>query len=125
MNRFKLLSIASAAALLSACATQPDKIPAASVSPVAYQGYNCKQISQEVTRISDDMNRLYSHLKKTADNDGAQMAVGMVLFWPALFFLEGGDGPQAAEYARLKGELDALESVSIKRDCDIAFPEKL
>ena len=32
-------------------------------------------------------------------------------------FLEGGDGPEAAEYPRLKAELDALESVSIQKNC--------
>ena len=28
------------------------------------------------------------------------MGVGLILFWPTLFFREGGDGPEAAEYAR-------------------------
>jgi hypothetical protein len=52
------------------------------------------------------------------------MAVGMILFWPALFFLEGGDGPQAAEYGRLKGERDALERVAIQKKCDPAIIPK-
>ena len=47
------------------------------------------------------------------------MAIGLVLFWPTLFFLEGGDGPEAAEYARLKGEVDALEGVAIQKQCDM------
>ncbi|MGM0422334.1 MAG: metal ABC transporter ATP-binding protein [Pseudomonadota bacterium] len=125
MRKYKTLLALVSATLLSACASHPDKITAASVSPVAYQGYSCKQISQEVARINKDVTLLYGQLQQTANNDGAQMAIGMVLFWPALFFLEGGDGVQAAEYAQLKGELDALESVSIQRDCDIAFPEEL
>jgi hypothetical protein len=49
------------------------------------------------------------------------MAVGLVLFWPALFFLEGGDGPEAAEYACLKGEVDALEQVAIQKKCDMTM----
>ena len=63
-------------------------------------------------------SELHGQLKKTADNDAAQMGVGLILFWPVLFFLEGGDGPQAAEYARLKGERDALEEVAIFKKCD-------
>ena len=43
------------------------------------------------------------------------MAVGLLLFWPALFFLEGGDGPEAAEYARLKGQYEALRTVAVQR----------
>jgi len=38
-----------------------------------------------------------------------------------LFFLEGGDGPEAAEYGRLKGERDALEKVAIQKECGIIF----
>ena len=54
-------------------------------------------------------------LKKEASNDSAQMAIGLLLFWPALFFLEGGDGPEAAEYARLKGEYEALRTVAVQK----------
>lgn len=107
---------------LSACATSPDKIAASSASPVQYSGYSCKQIGAELRRLEKKSTELYYSLKKTADGDTAQMAVGMILFWPTLFFLEGGDGPQAAEYARIKGELEALETVSIQKKCGLTFP---
>jgi hypothetical protein len=42
-----------------------------------------------------------------------------VLFWPALFFLEGGDGAEAQEYARLKGEFDALQQMSVQKRCNL------
>ena len=42
------------------------------------------------------------------------MAFG-ILFWPALFFLEGGDGPEAAEYAQLKGQYEALRTLAVQR----------
>ena len=47
------------------------------------------------------------------------MAIGLIIFWPALFFLEGGDGASAAEYSRLKGEFEALEQASIQKSCGI------
>lgn len=57
------------------------------------------------------------------------MGVGLVLFWPTLFMLEGGDGPEAAEYARLKGEYEALRKVAIEKKCDLSLlppsPEEL
>lgn len=108
-------------ATLAGCASSPDKMAAAYVSPIQYQDYDCKQIGAELTRVSRRAQELYGQLDKTASNDGAQMAVGLVLFWPALFFLEGGDGPEAAEYARLKGERDALEQVAIQKHCDPAI----
>ena len=47
-------------------------------------------------------------------------AVTIVVFWPAAFFV-GGDRANAAEVGRLKGEMDALEQVSIKKNCGIQF----
>ncbi|MDC1214123.1 hypothetical protein N8000_06600 [Rhodospirillales bacterium] len=75
----------------------------------------------EATRISNRVNELHSQLEETADNDAAQMGVGLILFWPTLFFLEGGDGPQAQEYAKLKGERDAIEKVAVIKKCAIEF----
>jgi hypothetical protein len=109
--------------VLAGCASSPDKIAASSVSTLQYEDHNCKQIAMELDRVERKTNELYYRLDKTSGNDNAQMAVGMILFWPALFFLEGGDGPEAAEYARLKGELDALETVSIHKKCGLKFPE--
>ena len=39
-----------------------------------------------------------------------------MLFWPALFFL-GGTKQQEAEYARLKGEHEALQQSAIEKKC--------
>ena len=40
----------------------------------------------------------------------------MILFWPTLFFLDG-DSSASVEYARLKGEREALEKVAIQKNC--------
>ena len=103
---------------LAGCATQPDKIAAQYVSPIQFNDYTCEQVAGEMRRVHRRASELHGQLKKTADTDTAQMAVGLILLWPTLFFLEGGDGLQAAEYARLKGERDALEEVAILKQCD-------
>jgi hypothetical protein len=46
--------------------------------------------------------------------------VGAVVFWPALFALKG-DGNNAAELARLKGDVEAVEAESIAKKCGITF----
>lgn len=117
----KVLVGVTLAVVIGGCASSPDKIQTSYVSPLQYKDHDCDQISGEMERVSRRVNELYGSLKKTADNDSAQMAVGMVLFWPALFFLEGGDGPEAAEYGRLKGERDALEKVAIQKKCDASI----
>jgi hypothetical protein len=47
-------------------------------------------------------------------------AAAIVIFWPAAFFV-GGDKQNAAELARLKGEMDAIEQASIRKNCGIQF----
>ena len=107
--------------VLTGCASQPTKIAAQDVSPLLYKDYDCDQLVAESHRISRRVHTLHAQLKSTADADAAQMGIGLVLFWPTLLFLEGGDGPEAQEYARLKGERDAIETVSIQKKCGIEF----
>jgi hypothetical protein len=120
-----LTSIALAAGLAAGCASQPDRIAAQSVSPLQYRDYDCAQVGTEMDRVGTRAGALYANLKKTASNDQAQMAIGMLVFWPALFFLEGGDGPEAAEYARLKGEFDALEATAVQKKCTFDPPKRI
>lgn len=123
MNK-KILGALLAGSMLGGCATAPDEIRTASVSPLKYKDYSCDQIVQEMSYTSEETNRLYTALDKKASDDSVAMGVGMVLFWPALFFLEGGDGPEAAEYSQLKGEYKALRKSAVLKNCDAtAFPK--
>ncbi|MDP2091786.1 MAG: metal ABC transporter ATP-binding protein, partial [Pseudohongiella sp.] len=106
---------------LSACASNPDNISAAYVSPLRYSSYDCGQIGTEIGYINQRTNTLYSSLAAKRKADNWQMGVGLVLFWPTLFALEGGDGADAAEYAQLKGEFEALRLVSTEKRCNIAM----
>lgn len=113
MKRFAIISTV----ILSACASEPGDIRKAYVSPMQYSQYDCRQISQEIASVNSRAAALKEKLGRKADNDAAQMGVGLILFWPMLFFLEGGDGPQAEEYAQLKGKRQALEEVSVQKQC--------
>ena len=108
-----------ASAFIGACASNPDKIDTAYVSPVKYQDYDCQQIATEMDYVGQRTTTIYQRLKKERKADNWQMGVGLLLFWPTLFFLEGGDGPEAAEYAQLKGEFEALRQVSVSKKCGI------
>jgi len=72
----------------------------------------------EMERINNRIYNLYVSLKKKADHDAAQAVVGCACFLPTLLLLEGGDGPEAIEYSRLKGEREALEKIAIQKECD-------
>lgn len=110
---------------IGACASSPNKIAAQYVSPMQYQSYDCDQVSLEQARIERRTGELYASLKKQSDADKWQMGLGLLLFWPTLFMLEGGDGPEATEYARLRGEYNALSEVSIAKKCQLQFREDL
>ena len=112
------LALLMAAILAGGCATHPDKIAAQSVSRYQYRDYDCDDIALELERVGQRVGEIYAQLKKDANNDAWQMGVGLVLFWPALLALEGGDGPHAQEYARLKGEYEALQKEAIRKKCD-------
>ena len=117
----KMCGCVAAALLLSACASQPEDIHATSVSTFNYRDYDCDQLSTEAIRVTNRVVELRKELKKEADTDAVQMGVGLVLFWPTLFFLEGDNSPEAVEYARLKGEIEAIEKVSVQKKCAITI----
>jgi hypothetical protein len=114
-------TIAGAAAL-SACASSPKKIEAAYVSPVKYDTFTCDQIAMERAAVAHRANVLYHSLKKRSNADAAKMGVGAVVFLPTLLFLKG-NGPKAAEFARLKGDYTALRINAEDRGCGIAFED--
>lgn len=115
MNR-PVAIVCSAAIGLAGCATSSKDIASAYVSPLQYQSYDCAQIAAEVQRIQSRVVDLGGRLDEAASNDKAIMGVGLILFWPALFAL-GGTKQQEAEYARLKGEYEALQQAAVARKC--------
>lgn len=112
----KYLTTISCSILLAACASNPDKIKAQYISPMIYQSYTCEQLVSEHQRLIGHLNQAYDVQKKTSDRDDAKVGVGLILFWPTLFFTSG-DGASATEYARLKGEFNALEEAFVKASC--------
>ena len=113
MNR--LLLSAAIAVTLGACTTNPDKIGATYVSPLKYENYDCQQLIAEQSNIERKVGELHGTLKKESSGDAWATGVGVVLFWPALFFLAGNNDVQEAEYAQLKGDYEAVQSTLIKK----------
>ena len=104
--------------LVIGCASDPSDIEAQYVSPMQYNSYNCNQVEAELQRVSGRVREVTGVQKDEAQEDAIATGVGLVLFWPALFFLGGDDKEQ--ELSRLKGEYNALEKSAIKKECDVA-----
>lgn len=118
MKKIVLAACMASQVGLVACASKSDNISAAYVSPLQYQGYACNQIRSELSRVSRRVNEVAGVQDSQASKDSVALGVGLVLFWPALFFMIGKDKEE--ELARLKGEYEALEQAAIQKDCDVA-----
>ena len=123
MKKF-VASILAVVVALSGCATASKDVASIYVSPLQYQSFDCDQLAAENQRLQSRVNQLAGRLDEAASNDKAIGVVGAILFWPALFAL-GGMKPQEAEYARLKGEADAIQQSAIIKKCPgvIATPK--
>lgn len=105
---------------LGGCATSSDKITASYVSPMQYENWNCRQLTEEAQRISHRAAEAAGAQDSQVTKDAVATTVGVIVFWPALFLI-GGDKQTAAELARLKGEMEAIEQASIRKNCRIQF----
>jgi hypothetical protein len=116
-----VVAAVSIALSVAGCATASKDIASTYVSPVQYSTYDCAQLAAEAQRIQARVLQLGGRLDQAAQNDAGIMAVGIILFWPVLFAL-GGTKQQEAEFARLKGEYDAVEQASIAKKCAHVVP---
>ena len=112
----KLIFAIVAASTIAACSKGSKEIVPTYVSPAQYSNYDCDQIRQEMVRINGIVNQMAGKLDENKETDNAVTAAGVILFWPALFFL-GGTSEEEAEFARLRGEYNALEQTSIQKKC--------
>ncbi len=81
---------------------------------------SCSQLQEEASVVSSRAIIAAGAQERAVNNDVVTTTVGVVLFWPALFFNKG-DGATAAEVARLKGEMQAIENISRQKNCGIVF----
>jgi hypothetical protein len=103
-----------------ACAPHSYEIRSTEVSPEQYKDLSCAELTAEMNLKLEQLNELGHRIDEAAETDETQTAVGVILFWPVLFWLEGSDTPEAQEYAQLRGELLSLEHTAILKDCEEA-----
>ena len=117
----RFVSLVTIVALTTAgCAQKSADVVATYVSPLQYQSYSCRQLAEEASRVTTKAAQIAGVQDQNANGDAVATGVALVIFWPALFFI-GGNKETKAELARLKGELDAIESASIQKKCAIKF----
>ena len=103
---------------LAGCASSSDAIRPAYISPLQYQNLTCQQLGAEAERVSRRASEVAGVQDSNRTTDAWVTGAAIVLFWPAAFFVKG-DGPTAAELARLKGEFEAIEQAAIQKNCNM------
>jgi hypothetical protein len=116
-----LLLLTAGFALASAgCASRSDQVAAAYVSPYAFDSLTCAQLADAAQSISARAAMAAGAQDSKATRDAIATTAAIVIFWPAAFFV-GGNDQTTAELARLRGEMEAIEQVSIRKRCGIQF----
>ena len=108
--RYTIASIFSLA-LLIGCATKPSDIAPQYISELSYQGYTCEQMANEHGRLVNALSAASDAQWKARSNDTA----GVMLLGLPTASLSGGN--QAANIARLKGEIEAIEKAANLKNC--------
>lgn len=102
------------------CAPHSYEIKSTEVPLDQYKELSCTETYAEMKTNLRRLEELGRSIDATADTDETQTAVGVILFWPVLFWLEGSDTPEGEEYALIRGEMLSLEHTAILRDCEEA-----
>lgn len=116
----KMLIAGACLTAMAGCANKANEIAPAYVSPALYNSMSCQQLATEAQDVANRAAHAAAVQDKKASNDAVAVGVATVLFWPAAFMIKG-DGASAAEVARLKGEMAAIENANRQKNCGIRF----
>jgi hypothetical protein len=108
---FSGLSLAAVAVSLSACASSPEDIKAAEVSPAQFDYMTCTQLADYAAGLT----ATYKLAADQEDDARTQDAIGYVLFQQPLGQQRHPAIP--AEIADLKGRLAALHTLQTSKSC--------
>ncbi|WP_414473958.1 hypothetical protein [Microvirga sp. M2] len=120
MNTMKALAALALSLPAAGCASRSEDVAASYVSSSMYSGYSCRELSAEAQRVSSAAATAAGMQDSARTRDALATTAALVVFWPAAFFV-GGNGAQAAELGRLKGQMQAIEEASIRKHCGITF----
>lgn len=107
----KLALTVLAALGLAGCMNMPtpaSQITGAYVSPLKYEGFDCKTLATELSGLSRRENHLVAAQAQRIKTSETQA------FW---YGYGQGDGVEAAELASVRGEREAVTSAMEKKSC--------
>lgn len=97
---------------VSGCAQTPDKVLAYSVSDESYRTMECDRLEEEASRLNLALDSEYVNQRKARSDDAA----GVFFLGLPVASMSGKN--RSDEIARLKGELNAIESTANTNGCE-------
>jgi hypothetical protein len=116
----KALAVAIAVSFVtgtSGCATKGANVTSSYVAQGTYDKATCATLARDIIDAQQHASALSGQLDSAADKDAAVVAVTLLLFWPAIFFVSGGDKEKQAELASVKGQFEAMNKVYKSKGC--------
>lgn len=107
----KKLVICAAVLLAAGCAKRPENIKPTPVAADTYAAMQCPQLAQLKTQKEAELAQLEEHQKQVANDDFS----AMVVFHVPAASLGGKDKEE--QVARVKGEVQAIDSVYRTNNC--------
>ena len=115
MNKPITLALCATLAL-SACATAPQNIAPTNMSAQPFMGRSCASLASEYNAASSRLQAASQAQEAKANSDAAMTAVSLILFWPAMFAVQGDNGNEVT-IAEAKGRLMAIEEAMMRKGC--------
>lgn len=120
MKAVPAIAVSLAAAMLASCAQKTSHVEAAYTPTALYENLTCEQLLREGWAVSNRAHSAIGKQNRHRVEDDVAVTAGLLVFWPALFFVHGNDAT-TAELAQLKGEMEAIERASEEKRCGIVF----
>ena len=107
----------SFALILSGCNNvKSSEVISQNVSTYEYSDMTCSQLEGEMVFLNNAANSAGNVVDKKNSSAKGKNAAAFLLFWPALFLIDDNSS-EAQQYARLKGEYEAVQRTHRKNDC--------
>ena len=106
--------------LLNACtaAKRASEVNAAYVDAYNFENKSCQQILILAEEFKQKTPSLERKVDETRRQDKIKEQVGLWLFWPTYFFMEGNADEQT-ELAIARGNLNALRTAALQKNCNV------
>jgi len=107
--------------LLSACtaAKRASEVNATYVAAYNFEDKSCQQIFVLAEEFKQRTPALERKVDETRREDKIKEQVGLWLFWPTYFFMQG-NAEEQTELAMARGNLNALRTAALQKGCNVS-----